>query len=264
MPSTADTPSDYFFALSNGHVPWVNSHREVSARDCIDAVERAIATGRYHNRGVEELVGGLKGLSYAETALPASTHLASLTLLKDDPRLRNRLVSSGPPSPEFCSEGSDTCTSSALSLREALATAAAAVAAQERKPPSTLPQAPDPLIFATIRQVLSSNPSYAEDVIFAVGQLPQDKRSLLFLADTECVGRSASGQPKSSAGSSKKRQRCSGGPSNESDNIGKPPAGRSRGSEKGKDGGCGENAGGGGSGRSGGGGTPPAKKDEAG
>ena len=80
------------------------------------------------------------------------------------------------------------------------------------------PLPPDCPIFASIRQVLSSDLAYAGDVISAVRQLSDDKRDLLFRCETQCVDGAHSGSPKSSAGPSKKRGRSSADDSNEGRN----------------------------------------------
>ncbi|KAF4449502.1 hypothetical protein F53441_7237 [Fusarium austroafricanum] len=65
---------------------------------------------------------------------------------------------------------------------------------------------PDSSIFASIRQVLSSDPSFAEKVISAVNELPHDKRILFLESESECVDGSSSNPSQSSQRPSKKRR----------------------------------------------------------
>ncbi|KAI0595321.1 hypothetical protein F4775DRAFT_595414 [Biscogniauxia sp. FL1348] len=123
-----------------------------------------------------------------------------------------------------------------------------------------------PPILASIHRVLSADPSYAEELVSAVKQLPEDKRNLLFsrlLVAQEEDGHSRvpSGQPSSSAGATNNAEVREEAPT--------PPGEQSRKRHRSNKEGNGENTNHGNSGHSGGNGgdkggnqPPPDKRQK--
>ncbi|GKU16739.1 unnamed protein product, partial [Fusarium langsethiae] len=72
------------------------------------------------------------------------------------------------------------------------------------------PAAADPPILSAIRQILAYDPSYAEDVISGVRNLPTASRNILIPLEDECVDSPTSNATKTSNEPSNKRQRSQG------------------------------------------------------
>ncbi|OAQ64043.1 hypothetical protein VFPPC_05387 [Pochonia chlamydosporia 170] len=235
---------------------WSTTQHEQFASDLIDEIQHrydSSGPGRCHERTVEELIAGYKRTNIhpisSVTAVQGSLNSAVQFVQRS--AARPTPCESCPSLENDHSDSGQDSSNASISLEHASSSPAASIC------PPTLP---DPPIFASIRQVLASDPSYAEDVISAVSKLPHHSHNLLMHSETECAGGSPSAPPKSSAGSSKKRRRSDDN-SNDNGSRGDQPAGETGGGKR--EGETGGGAGGGsgtGPGNNGGGDDPPRNK----
>ncbi|KAF4470566.1 hypothetical protein FALBO_2532 [Fusarium albosuccineum] len=247
------TTGDRFLALSEDQ--WSTANHEQAASDHINKFQHQFqdpgVAGHCHERPFEELVARFQNHGPAEAKRHAASSVKVIHGSAPKPVHRSALITPPEPCPSLESDHSGSSDGRDAS-NASLAPGYASATPTAPKRPS---RQPDPPIFAYIRQVLASDPSFAEGVISAVSQLPNDRRSLLFEPETECVDGSSSGPSKSSERPSKKRRR-SGNNSNGSGGGG----GDSPGGSGGAGGGTGDGDGAERGGSGGVDGTPSNKK----
>ncbi|KAI8720019.1 hypothetical protein NCS52_00446200 [Fusarium sp. LHS14.1] len=210
----SETPSDYFYSLAGNNAPKATKYAELLSDHAL--------------KSDNDLRGLIKaGYRYKPT----------LEQLDID------LESNGPASVEChpSSSNSDRSSRKTISLKaHGLASSElypslkgkhgrggqdASLVSWDARP--RLPQLDESPLLTAIREVLSSDPSYAEDVVCSVNQIPYDKRSLSLKSEPEPAD--DPGSPKSPAGSSKKQPKLSAKDSNGGGRAGRGTGrGRSR------------------------------------
>ncbi|KAF5011826.1 hypothetical protein FDECE_2116 [Fusarium decemcellulare] len=242
------TTGERFLALSEDQCSTANYVQ--AAGDHINKFQHQFqdpgTAGHCHERPFEELVAKFQSYGLTEAKGPATSSVKVIDGCAPQPVHRSALITPPEPCPSLSSDHSGSSDGRDAS-NASLAPGYASTTPAAPKRPS---RQPDPPIFASIRQVLASDPSFAEGVISAVSQLPNDRRNLLF--GSEPVDGSSSEPSQSSERPSKKRRR-SGDNSNGSGGGGDDDRPEKSGGAGGSDG-----AGRGGDG--GGDGTPSNKK----
>ncbi|KAF4964054.1 hypothetical protein FSARC_8003 [Fusarium sarcochroum] len=250
------TSGDRLLALAEDQ--WSTERYEQAASDHINKFQHRFqdpgAAGHCHESPVQDLVdkflnnGLVKARSYATSSVKAVDGSTPRPIYRS--ALVAPLESCPSLASDHSSDGQDGANDSPAPRY------ASATPATSKRPA----RQPELSMFTSIRQVLSSNLSFAEKVISAVSQLPHDKRNLLFESETECVDGSSS-RPSRSPERPFKKRRTSGNSSNRTgsggggngNGNGDPPGGRG-GAGDGSGNGDGDGVGRGGS--EGGDGTP--------
>ncbi|EEU37825.1 uncharacterized protein NECHADRAFT_88278 [Fusarium vanettenii 77-13-4] len=169
----SETPSDHFYSLANNYdceaTNYAEPHRDHGLKSDND-LRGLIKAGHCYKPTLERLPIDLKSDDPACLELDLSS--------ADSIRSSQKGVSSdahGLPLSEPCSSPES---------EQGRGGQDASLVPRDTRPPR-LPRLTEPPLLAAIRQVLSSDPSYAEDVICAVNQFPHDKRSLSIESEPE-------------------------------------------------------------------------------